>query len=60
VIATGRIMQTIIPGNSQSNRDRADLVAFAAARTVQDCAKIVEFLATDLSDYVTGQLPSLT
>ena len=22
--------------------------------TVEDCAKVVEFLATDLSDYVTG------
>jgi 3-oxoacyl-[acyl-carrier protein] reductase len=22
--------------------------------TVEDCAKIVEFLATELSDYVTG------
>jgi hypothetical protein len=27
VIATGRIMQTVIPGSSQSNRDRAELVA---------------------------------
>ena len=23
--------------------------------TVEDCAKVVEFLATDLSDYVTGK-----
>jgi NAD(P)-dependent dehydrogenase (short-subunit alcohol dehydrogenase family) len=28
VIATGRIMATVIPGSSQSNRDRAELVAF--------------------------------
>jgi 3-oxoacyl-[acyl-carrier protein] reductase len=27
VIATGRIMQTVIPGNSQSNRDGAESVA---------------------------------
>ena len=54
VIATGRIMQTVIPGSSQSNRDRADLVALRRLGTVEDCAKVVEFLATDLSDYVTG------
>jgi 3-oxoacyl-[acyl-carrier protein] reductase len=54
VIATGRIMATVIPGSSQSNRDRAELVALRRLGTVQDCAKVVEFLATDLSDYVTG------
>jgi hypothetical protein len=27
VIATGRIMATVIPGSIQSNRDRAELVA---------------------------------
>lgn len=54
VIATGRIMATVIPGSSQSNRDRAELVALRQIGTVEDCAKVVEFLATDLSDYVTG------
>jgi 3-oxoacyl-[acyl-carrier protein] reductase len=54
VIATGRIMQTVIPGSSQSNRDRAELVALRRLGTVEDCARVVEFLATDLSDYVTG------
>jgi 3-oxoacyl-[acyl-carrier protein] reductase len=54
VIATGRIMQTVIPGSSQSNQDRAELVALRRLATVEDCAKVVEFLATDLSDYVTG------
>jgi 3-oxoacyl-[acyl-carrier protein] reductase len=54
VIATGRIMATIIPGSIQSNRDRAELVALRRLGTVEDCAKVVEFLATDLSDYVTG------
>ena len=54
VIATGRIMQTVIPGSSQSNRDRAELVALRRLGTVEDCAKVVEFLATDLSDYVPG------
>jgi 3-oxoacyl-[acyl-carrier protein] reductase len=54
VIATGRIMQTVIPGSSQGNRDRAELVALRRLGSVEDCAKVVEFLATDLSDYVTG------
>ena len=54
VIATGRIMATVIPGSSQSNRDRAELVAPRRLGTVEDCVKVVEFLATDLSDYVTG------
>jgi 3-oxoacyl-[acyl-carrier protein] reductase len=54
VIATGRIMQTVIPGSSQSNRDRSELVALRRLGSVEDCAKVVEFLATDLSDYVTG------
>jgi 3-oxoacyl-[acyl-carrier protein] reductase len=53
VIVTGRIMQTVIPG---SNRDRADLVALRRLGTVEDCAKVVEFLATDLSDYLTGAM----
>jgi len=54
VIQTGRIMATVIPGSSQSNRDRSELVALRRLGTVEDCAKVVEFLATDLSDYVTG------
>ena len=44
-------MATVIRG---SNRDRAELVALRRLGTVEDCAKVVEFLATDLSDYVTG------
>ena len=54
VIATERIMATVIPGSIQSNRDRAELVALRRLGTVDDCARVVEFLATDLSDYVTG------
>jgi 3-oxoacyl-[acyl-carrier protein] reductase len=54
VIATGRIMATVIRGSSQSNRNRAELVALRRLGMVEDRAKVVEFLATDLSDYVTG------
>jgi 3-oxoacyl-[acyl-carrier protein] reductase len=46
-------MPTVIPGSIQSNRDRA-VVALRRLGTVEDCAEVVEFLATDLSDYVTG------
>jgi NAD(P)-dependent dehydrogenase (short-subunit alcohol dehydrogenase family) len=31
-------------------------VALRRLGTVEDCAKVVEFLTTDLSDYVTGVL----
>lgn len=54
VIATGRIMADVIPGSIQGNQDRTELVALRRLGTVEDCAKVVEFLATDLSDYVTG------
>ena len=47
-------MQTVIPGSSNSNRDRSEQVALRRLGTVEDCAKVIEFLATDLSDYVTG------
>jgi 3-oxoacyl-[acyl-carrier protein] reductase len=47
-------MATVIPGSSQSNRDRSEVVALRRLGTVEDCARVVEFLAIDLSDYVTG------
>jgi 3-oxoacyl-[acyl-carrier protein] reductase len=47
VIATGRIMATVIPGSRQSNRNRAELVVLRRLGTVEDCSKVVEFLATD-------------
>jgi 3-oxoacyl-[acyl-carrier protein] reductase len=37
VIASGRIMATVIPGSVQSNRDRAELVALRRLGTVEDC-----------------------
>jgi 3-oxoacyl-[acyl-carrier protein] reductase len=49
VIATGRIMVTVIPGNIQSNREGAKLAALRRLGTVEECGKVVEFLATDLS-----------
>jgi hypothetical protein len=54
-------MAMVIPGSIQSNRDRAELVARRRLGTVEDCAKVVEFLVTDLSDYVvvTGMSPAV-
>ena len=54
VIATGRIMQNVLPGSGEANRDRRELIALRRLGTVEDCARVIEFLATDLSDYVTG------
>jgi 3-oxoacyl-[acyl-carrier protein] reductase len=54
VIATGRIMASVIPGSARANRDPAARVALKRVGTVEDCARVVEFLTTDLSDYVTG------
>jgi 3-oxoacyl-[acyl-carrier protein] reductase len=55
-IATGRIMQTVIPGSAGGNTDPAARVALRRVGTVEDCARVVEFLTTELSDYVTGTI----
>jgi 3-oxoacyl-[acyl-carrier protein] reductase len=54
-ITTGRIMATVVPGSANANRDRTEQIALRRLGNVQDCAKVVEFLCTDLSDYVSGQ-----
>ena len=53
-ITTGRIVATVMPGSADANRDRTERVALRRLGTVEDCARVVEFLVTDLSDYVTG------
>ena len=47
-------MATVIPGSTQSNRDRAELIALRRLGTVDDFAKAVEVLADDPSDFMTG------
>lgn len=54
IIGTGRILATVIPGSATANRDQSERIALRRIGTVEDCAKVVEFLVTDLSDYVTG------
>ena len=53
-------VNAIAPGLIRTGRfgDRshlAEAVALGREGTVEDCAKVVEFLVTDLSDYVTGR-----
>lgn len=54
-ITTGRIVATVMPNRAGANRDQTERVAVRRLGNVEDCAKVVEFLCTDLSDYVTGQ-----
>ena len=49
--------------NKQMNRNSPEnvayytsLIALRRMGTTEDCARVLEFLATDLSDYVTGQV----
>ncbi len=54
-------INVIAPGIIRTGRlgDRAEMakerVALQREGTIEDCAKVVEFLTTDLSDYVTGR-----
>jgi 3-oxoacyl-[acyl-carrier protein] reductase len=53
-------VNAIAPGIIRTGRlgDRSHMAGMTALRregTIEDCAKVVEFLATDLSDYVTGR-----
>jgi NAD(P)-dependent dehydrogenase (short-subunit alcohol dehydrogenase family) len=59
-IAPGWILSSrAIAGGRNSPESRARLEGEIALRRLgmpEDCAKVVEFLVTDLSDYVTGQI----
>src|SRR5260221_7079983 len=53
-------MQTVIPGSSQSNRDRAELVALRRLGKVEDCAKVVSPARWSTNDHramLSGMLP---
>ena len=53
-IATARIVQ--LAGGRAGDNDQARHIPLRRVGEPEDCAKVVEFLATDLSDYVTGAL----
>lgn len=52
VIGTARILKLV--GGSSASNSAADDIALRRYGTVEDCARVIEFLTTDLSDYVTG------
>lgn len=54
VIGTARILE-LVGGGPGDNRGARD-IALRRFGTVEECARVIEFLATDLSDYVTGAL----
>jgi 3-oxoacyl-[acyl-carrier protein] reductase len=56
MITTGRIVQNVLPSYSGIDRDPIQLTSLRRLGTVEDCANVIEFLATDLSDYVTGTI----
>ena len=55
VTATGRIAATILAGDMH-NSPLIQTIALRRVGTVEDCANVIEFLATSLSDYVTGAI----
>jgi 3-oxoacyl-[acyl-carrier protein] reductase len=54
VIATARIVKLV--GGSTGSNSAADDIALRRYGSPEECARVIEFLATDLSDYVTGAL----
>ena len=60
-IAPGYIMSSrkVSEGMGQGGSAEKEQIALGRLRTPEDCAKVVEFLCTDLADYVTGQCISV-
>ncbi len=55
-ISVNCIAPGIIRTGRMGDRSRmADRIPLRREGTIEDCAKVVEFLVTDLSDYVTGE-----
>lgn len=52
VIGTARILELM--GGSGASNSATEEIALRRYGTPDDCARVVEFLTTDLSDYVTG------
>ena len=56
-IATGRIASAMEKVGMDYYRER---ISLGRVGKPEDCAKVIEFLATDLSDYVTGEIIRVT
>ena len=54
VIETARIVE--LTGGRRQDNEPPRNIALRRNGQVEDCAKVVEFLCTDLSDYVSGVL----
>lgn len=52
VIGTARILELM--GSSNASNSASQEIALRRYGTPEDCARVVEFLVTELSDYVTG------
>lgn len=52
-IGTGRLLPKLRAAGLES---LTESIALRRLGTIEDCAAVLEFLATDLSDYVTGQV----
>ena len=56
-IATGRVVEFMRAANYESMVAQPEVPRrLNRPGTVEDCAKVVEFLCTDLSDFVTGHI----
>jgi 3-oxoacyl-[acyl-carrier protein] reductase len=56
MIATGRVSQLVDGDSDSDNKGLISEIALRRYGEPSDCAKVIEFLTTDLSDYVTGAL----
>ncbi|KOS59826.1 SDR family oxidoreductase [Lysinibacillus agricola] len=56
-IATGRLIEQFEKAGAETYTNQTALKRFG---TPEDCANVIEFLTTDLSDYVTGSVIDVT
>ena len=59
IVITSRAIKQFNRDSEQSAAIYNPQIALRRMGTTEDCAKVIEFLATDLSDYVTGQVISV-
>lgn len=59
IVLTSRAIKQFHRDSPESQAIYNPQIALRRMGTTEDCAKVIEFLATDLSDYVTGQVISV-
>jgi 3-oxoacyl-[acyl-carrier protein] reductase len=55
IVLTSRANKQFARNSPEEQRKFSEMIPLRRVGTPEDCARVVEFLATDLSDYVTGQ-----